>query len=140
MKPKKIWANLAVNSTSRTQTFYQNLGFKLNGKPTKELVSFLIGDDAFIIHFFEKDRLKSSLEGDLADLVEGNEVMFSLSAESKDEVDEWRKAVIKAGGKILFDPRIDKKKLYDDNGFYVLVFSDPDGHKFNVLFNPNHMQ
>ncbi len=30
----------------------------------------------------------------------------------------------------------DKKKVYDENGFYILVFSDLDGHKYNLLFNP----
>lgn len=135
MKPKKIWANLGVKNVQETHEFYTKLGFKVNGKPTKELVSFLFGDDDFIIHFFETERLKESLEGDLCDLSKSNEIMFSLSAESKEEVDRWITAVMDAGGKIHFDPRRDKKKLYDDNGFYVCVFSDPDGHKFNVLFN-----
>lgn len=136
MKPKKIWANLGVNDIRKTQEFYLKLGFRLNGDPTKELVSFLIGENDFIIHFFEKERLKSSLEGEMSDLKRGNEIMFSLSAESKAEVNEWIDEVKKAGGTIVFDPRKDKKKLYDENGFYVFVFSDPDGHKFNVLFNP----
>ena len=136
MKPKKIWANLAVNDVQKTQEFYQKLGFKLNGKPTKELVSFFFGDGEFIIHFFEKERLKESLEGELSDLKKGNEIMFSLSAESKAQVNKWLSEIKDAGGKILFDPRKDKKKLYDENDFFVLVFADPDGHKFNVLFNP----
>lgn len=135
MKAKKIWANLAVNDVEKIEEFYHKLGFKPNGNPAKELVSFLVGDDDFVIHFFEKDRLKSSLEGELADLSKGNEILFTLSAESKDEVDKWVDEVKKAGGTIFFDPRNDKKELYDENGFYVCVFSDPDGHKFNVFFN-----
>ena len=67
MKPKKIWANLGVDSIERTQEFYQALGFKVNGNPTKELVSFFFGEDGFMIHFFEKEKFKSSLEGNLAD-------------------------------------------------------------------------
>lgn len=137
MKPKKIWANLGVDNVQRTKEFYSKLGFKPNGKPTNELVSFLVGDDDFIIHFFEKERLKSSLEGKIADPNNGNEVMFTLSAENKSEVEKWIIAVENAGGTICFDPRKDKKELYDENGFYVFVFSDPDGHKFNVFFNPN---
>lgn len=137
LKPKKIWANLAVNDTKITEEFYKNLGFRINGKPTEELVSFLVGEEDFIIHFFTKKRLKDSLEGELSDSNTGNEIMFSLCAESKEEVNEWKETVKNASGKIHFDPEKDKKKLYDDNGFYVLVFSDPDGHKFNVLFNPN---
>jgi uncharacterized protein len=60
MKPRKIWANLGVENIERTQEFYLTLGFKQNGIPTKDLVSFLFGEEEFIIHFFEKEKLKSS--------------------------------------------------------------------------------
>lgn len=135
MKPKTIWANLAVKDIEKTKEFYSELGFKLNGSPTKELVSFLFGEDDFVIHFFDKERLKSSLEGEIADLNQGNEIMFSLSAETSSEVDEWISVIIRIGGTIHFNPQTDKKELYDENGFYVLVFSDLDGHKFNVFCN-----
>ena len=75
MKQKKIWANLGVENIERTQAFYLALGFKLNGKPNKELVSFLFSDDDFVIHFFEKEKLKTSLEGKLSDLSQGNETV-----------------------------------------------------------------
>ena len=128
MKPGKIWANFGVENIERTREFYQKLGFKLNGNPTKDLVSFLFGDEDFIIHFFEKERLKISLEGDLSDLSKGNEIIFSLSAKSKNEFDLWINEIKKAGGKILFDSNKDRKKFYDENGYFVCVFTDPDGH------------
>ena len=51
MNPKKIWANLAVSDLDRTTKFYFELGFKSNGS-SKELTSFFVGDDDFVIHFF----------------------------------------------------------------------------------------
>lgn len=137
MKPKNIWANLGVENINRTQEFYQSLGFKLNGNPTEDLVSFLFGNDDFVIHFFEKEKLKTSLEGGISDLSQGNEIMFSLSAENKIEFDNWINEIKQAGGTILFDSNKDRKKYYDENGFYVCVFADPDGHKFNLLYNDN---
>lgn len=137
MKPQKIWANLGVEDINKTQDFYLSLGFKLNGNPTEDLVSFLFGDDEFVIHFFAKEKLKTSLEGEISDLSQGNEVMFSLSTGSKDEFDSWVNEIKKAGGTILFDSNEDRKKNYDENGFYVCVFADPDGHKFNLLYNDN---
>ncbi len=137
MKPKSIWANLGVESIERTKDFYLSLGFKLNGKPTEDLVSFLFNDDDFVIHFFEQEKLKTSIEGELSDLRQGNEVMFSLSVESKDEFDSWISEIKQAGGTILFDSNNDRKTFYDDNGFYVCVFADFDGHKFNLLYNEN---
>lgn len=135
MKTKQIWANLGVESVERTKIFYQSLGFQLNGSPSDDLVSFFFGPDDFVIHFFKKEKLESSLEGKSADLNKGNEVMFSMAVESKEEYNHWANEINKAGGEILFDSNRDRKAFYDDNGFYVCVFTDPDGHKFNLLYN-----
>lgn len=137
MRPTKIWANLGVENIERTQEFYLALGFKLNGNPTKDLVSFLFSDDEFVIHFFEKEKLKESLEGEVSDLSQGNEIMFTLSAGSKDEFDGWIMEIKKAGGTIFFDSNKNRKKFYDENGYHVCVFADPDGHKFNIFYNDN---
>lgn len=137
MNPKKIWANLGVENIEKTTKFYLSLGFKLNGNPTEDLVSFLFGEDEFVIHFFEIEKLRSSLEGEISDLNLGNEIMFSLSTSSKEEFDDWIKEIQIAGGSILFDSNNDRKEFYDKNGFYVCVFADPDGHKFNLLYNAN---
>ncbi len=127
MKTKKIWANLGVEDLERTTKFYTELGFKPNGA-SKELTSFFVGEDEFVIHFFLKDILQSNVKGELADLKNGNEVIFTLSAESKEEVDNWEKEVKKAGGRIISNAE------EFGNRYYGFVFSDPDGHKFNVFY------
>lgn len=137
MKSKMMWANLGVESIKRTRNFYEKLGFQLNGTPSEDLVSFIFAENKFIIHFFKAQRLKESIEGELANLNQGNEVLFSLSVDTKTEYDEWVNEITHAGGTIFFDSNTDRKKLYDEHGFYVCVFADPDGHKFNLLFNEN---
>ena len=127
MKTKKIWANLGVEDLERTTKFYTKLGFKPNGA-SKELTSFFVGEDDFVIHFFLRDILQSNVKGELADLKNGNEVIFTLSAESKEEVDNWEKEVKKAGGTIISNAEEFGK------GYYGFVFLDPDGHKFNVFY------
>lgn len=101
------------------------------------MASFLVGDDDFVIHFFLKERFESDIGKDAADLSVGNEVMFTLSAESKEEVDEWVEKVEEAGGKVPFDPKKSRNKFYEENGYYVCRFADPDGHLFNVFHNLN---
>lgn len=122
-----IWSNLAVSDLERTTKFYTELGFKPNGK-SNELTSFLIGKNDFVIHFFLKDILKTSIKGEITDSQISNEVIFTLSAESKDQVDNWAKEIESAGGKIISEPEEFGKEYY---GF---VFADPDGHKFNVFY------
>lgn len=129
MNPKKVWSNLAVSDLERTTKFYTDLGFKPNGThSSKELTSFFVGEDDFVMHFFLKDILKTSMKGKIADTKNANEVLFTLSAESKDQVDKWAKEVEKAGGKNISEPE------EFGEGYYGFVFADPDGHKFNVFF------
>jgi predicted lactoylglutathione lyase len=130
METKKIWANLGVENLERTTKFYTELGFKQNGhNASNELTSFLFGDDNFIIHFFIKERFKWAVNDEMADLKLGNEIIFSLSADSKDQVDQWLTTVKKAGGTIFAEPQEYGKG-------YFFGFSDPDGHKFNFLYWP----
>lgn len=127
MKTRKIWANLGVEDLERTTKFYTQIGFQPNGI-SKELTSFLVGDDNFIIHFFLKEILKSNTKIELSDPKQGNEIIFTLSAESKEEVNQWQEAVKSAGGTIISEAEEFGK------GYYGFVFSDPDGHKFNVFY------
>lgn len=125
-----IWSNLGVSDLERTTKFYKELGFKPNGKHsvTKELTSFLVGDDDFVMHFFLKDILETNMKVKIADTKYAIEVMFTLSAESKDQVDKWAKDVKKAGGTLISEPE------EFGEGYYGFVFADPDGHTFNVFY------
>lgn len=139
MKTKKIWANLPVENVEETRRFYLEIGFKPNSPPDAEdIASFLVGEDDFVLHFWNKQRFEQSVHGNAADLSQGNEIIFTLSADSKDEVDRWVDEVREAGGTIFFDPRESEDPLYTEHGYYSCGFSDPDGHKFNVFYNSNN--
>jgi predicted lactoylglutathione lyase len=130
MKPKMIWANLAVANLERTQKFYTELGFKPNNPHTSnELVSFFMAGNEFIIHFFLKNVIENNLKSmKFGDPQSSNEMIFTLSAESKNQVNEWAVEVRNAGGTIVSEP-----ESFGEN-YYGFVFADPDGHKFNVFF------
>ena len=128
MKAKKIWGNFSVKDAKRTNQFYTQLGFTPN-KPNNDpkLASFLFGDDDFVIHFFEQgSQIDEYLPGSIT-----GEIIFTLSAETEEEVNEWAGKVSAAGGNIL------KQVRRDENNYYGFAFADPDGHKFNVLLLDN---
>ncbi|MFC4209717.1 glyoxalase/bleomycin resistance/extradiol dioxygenase family protein [Pedobacter petrophilus] len=128
MQTSMIWGNLAVEDLKRTKSFYEQLGFKSNGYDEVEnLASFKFGDNQFVINFFKSDRLASSMNGNVNSTRDGNEVIFSMAAKSNEEVDQWAELVKSSRGTLNMGPKI------DENGFYVCVFSDPDGHKFNIV-------
>ncbi|MES2645788.1 MAG: VOC family protein [Bacteroidota bacterium] len=126
MGAKKIWANFSVKNARLTNEFYTRLGFKSNDSHSDpKLASFFFGDNNFVIHFFEQN---SKIDEYLtAGSNNGNEIIFTLSAETEQEVKEWQDKVLKAGGSII------NKLERDANGYYGFAFADPDGHKFNVL-------
>lgn len=125
-----IWANLAVTNLERTQKFYTELGFKPNNPHTSdELVSFFFGENEFVIHFFLKNIIERNLKTmNFGDPQDSNEIIFTLSADNKTQVDDWAQEVKNAGGTIISEP-----ESFGEH-YYGFVFADPDGHKFNVFF------
>jgi len=130
MKTRMIWANLISHDLEATEKFYSNLGFSKNGKyTTEDLVSFSFGDTGFVINFFTEKGLKMGKDGQWVDAKRENEILFSLSADSVDEVHQWFQKV-KAEGAVVFE---EPQSIGEG---YSFGFSDPDGHKFNVLYWP----
>lgn len=126
MKAKKIWANFSVKDAELTRRFYAALGFTPSGMNSyPKLASFLFGEDDFVIHFFEEG---SQIDEYLKPGGNNNsEIIFTLSAETETEVNEWSRKVKEAGGTVLTEAGRDKA------GYYGFAFADPDGHTFNIL-------
>jgi len=129
MKTKMIWANLVSSDIQKTIQFYTALGFKQNGEETKELVSFVFGKNDFVINFFAPKRLENAIKGKLSNTAVDNEIIFSLSANSVEEVDLWHQKIKEIKGTIFSEPE-------NFEVGYTFGFSDPDGHKFNFLYWP----
>ena len=125
---KQIWANLAVRDVGRTRKFFTDLGLKLNvGYDSgDQLASILFGDDDFVVHFFPESTLKRAADTAIVDARNESEVLFTLSAETRTEVDEWAKKVKAAGGTMWAEPT-------ESQGMYGCGFADPDGHRWNIL-------
>ncbi|WP_343632751.1 VOC family protein [Fluviicola sp.] len=131
MEVRLIWGNYVSADLKKTAAFYTALGFKRNdNQQNDEFVSFIFGETShFIINFFTEERLSKPVNGGLSIPVSSNEVIFSLSAESREEVDQWAEKVMQAGGTIFSEPQ-----PYEQG--YTFGFADPDGHKFNFLYWP----
>ena len=130
MKTKQVWANLPAHDVERTRDFYTSLGFRINGDggDRNESASFLVGEADFVVHFFATERFSNAINGRIADSREVNEVMFTLSTDSREEVDEWARNVETAGGSVFSEPQTIMDK------WYGCSFADPDGHKWNVFY------
>jgi uncharacterized protein len=125
-----IWLNLPVKDLARSVTFFSAMGFARNPGPgnSEQSASFTIGEKKVILMLFAEDVFSDFTKHALADTSKGSEVLFSLGADSRDQVDDMASRARSAGGTVFAEAR-------ESNGFmYGCGFCDPDGHRWNVLF------
>ncbi|MBE9461382.1 VOC family protein [Dyadobacter subterraneus] len=133
MSKMEVWANLPVEDVEKTRQFFRQLGFKDNGpNDSEDLASFIFSEAHFAIHFFRKDRFKVSAGNAVSNTSVGSEILFTIAADSKADVDQWREKIVRLGGEIYDEP----KDIIPYG--YGLGFIDLDGHRWNVFFfNPS---
>jgi uncharacterized protein len=125
-----IWLNLPVKDLAKSSHFFTQIGFTHNPGPgnTANSASFLVGDKKVVLMLFVQDMFTSFTSHALADTSKGSEVLFSLGAVTRDDVDNYARNAKAAGGTVFAEPG-------ESNGFmYGCGFSDPDGHRWNALF------
>ncbi|WP_342511987.1 VOC family protein [Sporosarcina sp. FSL K6-1522] len=127
---RDLWLNLPVREPERAKAFYLQLGFRLNEQYFSQdgSCSFFVGDNQIVIMLFPESTFRGFTKNAIADSQQGTEVLFSLGANSKDEVDEIALKVEGSGGTVL------SKSEERDGWMYGCLFADPDGHRWNVLY------
>ena len=125
-----IWFNLPVKDLARSVMFFTAIGIARNPGPgnSEHSASFTIGEKKVVLMLFAQDVFSGFTNNALSDTSKGTEVLFSLGAKSRDEVNDIADRARSAGGTVFGEPR-------ESNGFmYGCGFCDPDGHRWNVLF------
>lgn len=127
---KELWINLPVKEIKRSKEFFTKLGFSFDTRyiDTDEGACLVIGDKNIIVMLFTEPTFRNFTGNKIPDSKQGTEVLFSIDAQSREEVDEMADKVISAGGTIYAKPED------ADNGMYGFGFRDLDGHLWNVLY------
>ena len=127
---KDFWINLPVKDIKKSKAFFSKLGFSFNTQygNSDNSASLLIGQKKVVVMLFDEPTFKSFTNTEIVNTKQGTEVLLSIDAESKEEVDEMAEKAINAGGK-------SKHKPAEMEGWmYGCVFTDLDGHQWNVLY------
>ena len=127
---KDIWLNLPVQDLARSVRFFTEIGFARNAGPgnSERSASFTIGEKKVVLMLFAQDVFSGFTRNALSNTTDGTEVLFSLGADSREEVDDIAHRAKAAGGTVFGEPQ-------ESNGFmYGCGFCDPDGHRWNVLY------
>ena len=125
-----LWLNLPVKDLPRSIAFYEAIGFKRNLGPgnTESSACFLVGDKRVVLMLF-LDKVFSGFAGArVADTTQGAEVLISIGAGSRDEVDALAAKAREGGGEVFAPPG------GSAGGMYGCGLRDPDGHRWNVLY------
>lgn len=126
---KQIWLNLPVKDVAKSKVFFSKIGFSFNEEhDTSKSTCMLVGEGKFVIMLFEENMFTDFSQNKLTDTKTSSEVLISIDAESKDEVDTLAKKVQEAGGNVFAAPSLNQGWMYGCG------FSDLDGHRWNSLF------
>jgi uncharacterized protein len=119
---------LGVSDVSRSRRFYEQLGWQ--GQEVDDTVFFQAGCVALTLWSRDKLALDSGVGDGDGDNRDFSGVVVAHNVRSRDEVTEILTATVNAGGRVT---RPAQATFY---GGYAGYFSDPDGHLWEVAYNP----
>jgi predicted lactoylglutathione lyase len=126
---KQIWLNLPVKNVEKSKAFFTEIGFSFNEKhDTASYTCMVVGENNFAVMLFEEKQFESCILNKIADTTLGSEVLISIDAQSREEVDEFANKVQNAGGNVFAKP------AENQGWMYGCGFADLDGHRWNVLY------
>lgn len=126
---KQIWLNLPVKEVAKSKAFFSKIGFSFNEEhDTPSSTCMVVGEGNFVVMLFEESLFEGFSQNKITDTKASSEILISIDAESKEEVDTLAKKVQEAGGNVFAPP------AESQGWMYGCGFADLDGHRWNVLF------
>jgi uncharacterized protein len=129
----QIFVNLAVRDLERCKVYFERLGFTFNPQFTDETAACMVIADDIYAMLLTHPKFKEFTKRDIADAHKTTEVLTCLSFDSKDKVNECRRAIA-AGGMEAREPM--------DYGFmFGRSLNDLDGHIWEIIWmDSSHIQ
>jgi predicted lactoylglutathione lyase len=124
---RKIFVNLPVEDLGRAIEFFKKLGFAFDERFTDETATCMIVSEEAFVMLLTKERFKDFTDKEISDAGRETEAIVSLSAESREAVDELVHAALDAGGRPAKEP-------LEMGNMYGWSFHDPDGHLWEVIW------
>lgn len=123
----KIFVNIPVKDLGRSKRFFADLGFSFDENFADENMEVVkLSEDGHVLLQAES-YFKTFTKKAVADATTSTEVILTLGADSRQEVDELADKALAVGGRPASDPI--------DLGFvYSRSFQDPDGHQWEVTY------
>ncbi len=125
---KMIFVNLPVADLSRSQSFYEAVGFTNNPQFSNDQASAMVWSETIHVMLLTHDFWKTFTSKIIPDAATTAQVMLCLSLDSRDEIDKLVETARAAGGKVDPTPTQDMAFMYGRS------FEDPDGHIWEIMW------
>lgn len=127
---KQLWLNLPVKDVVKSKAFFEALGFSFNTAHgnTETSACLLVGEKNAVVMLFQNEVFEQFTQTKITDTNQAVEVLISIDAESREEVDELAQKAAAAGGFVFAKPGENQGWMYGCG------FADLDGHRWNVLY------
>jgi predicted lactoylglutathione lyase len=126
MEPRLSLVTLGVTDLGRARAFYEQLGWR--GQEVEETVFFAAGGTVLVLWGWDKLALDAGIEDTGRASFDG--VVLAHNVRSAEEVEQVVAAAENAGATMTRPPG---ETFY---GGYAACFADPDGHIWEISFNP----
>jgi predicted lactoylglutathione lyase len=126
MEQRVSLITLGVQDVSEARRFYEQLGWR--GQEVDQTVFFQAGGQAVVLWGRDKLAADSGVDDDHPGSFGG--ITLACNVRSAGEVDEVASSAVAAGAVMTRHP---SETFY---GGYAACFRDPDGHVWEVAFNP----
>ena len=131
MLPARInLVTVGVGDIDAATAFYERLGWKRSKSASNDQISFLALDN-LVLGLFGREDLASDMNGEASGApgVPGASTL-AINLPSEEAVDKAMAAALEAGARLLKKP----EKVFW--GGYSGYFTDPDGHPWELAYNP----
>lgn len=123
----KIFVNLPVKDLNRSIEFFKKLGYTFNPQFTDEKATCMIISEENYVMLVTEPFFRTFTKKQISDATTSTEVIISLTADSREAVDEMIRKAVEAGAKTPNDPQ-------DYGWMYQHGYEDPDGHLWEVFY------
>jgi predicted lactoylglutathione lyase len=123
----KIFVNLPVKDLSKSVEFFNKLGYSINPQFSDENAASLVISEDIIAMLITEPFFKNFTKKEITDTTSSTEVIVSLLADSREEVDEKINKAVAAGATTPNEP-------IEMEGMFGRSFDDLDGHHWEYMY------
>ncbi|HEY9008720.1 VOC family protein [Ohtaekwangia sp.] len=123
----KIFVNLAVKDISRSIKFFTKMGYTFDPQFTDKHATCMIVTEDIYVMLLVRDFFKTFTRKEITDPSKATEVILTLSADTREKVDDLVNKAIRAGA-------TSPNETQDQGWMYGRGFYDLDGHHWEIMY------